>query len=106
MKTFKSFALSACTAASTLMFVALSTPTQAWAIQRNGPVFNGPVLNGPIVQGPVVQGPVLQGPVIQGPVLQGPIVQGPLLQGPTARGAHLGKFVAVTLPGGERIPVH
>jgi len=134
MKTFKSFAVSTFAAASTLMFVALSTPAQACTnctIRVNGPVFNGPVLNGPVLNGPVLNGPVLNGPVLNGPVLQGPVLQGPVLQGPVLNGPVLNgptvqgpqfqaplpksattaatrpaKFLAVTLPNGQTLPLH
>lgn len=62
-------------------------------------------LNGPVLNGPVLQGPVIQGPVLQGPILQGISLQGVSLQGPVATGAHVGKFIAVTLPSGETIKV-
>ena len=61
--------------------------------------FNGLTLNGP-----VLQGPVLQGPIFQGPILQGPVFQGPALNAVKAPGRP-GGFVAVTLPGGETIPL-
>lgn len=113
MKTFKSVALSTFAAVATLMATAVSVPAQACTnctIRLNGPVLNGPViqgisLQGPVLQGPILQGISLQGPVLQGPIIQGPIVQGPMLQGPAATGAHVGRYVAVTLPSGETIPV-
>ena len=118
MKILKSFSLSVLTAASTLIFVAVSTPAQACGgctIRVNGPVLNGPVLQGPVLQGPVLQGPVLQGISLQGISLQGislqgislqgVSLQGVSLQGPVATGAHVGKFIAVTLPSGETIKV-
>lgn len=99
MKSFKSLVVSTLAAASTLMAVAVSTPAQACSF------CSGSKLNGIELNGMRVNGPVLQGVTLQGPVLQGPIVQGPLLQGPVTNGAHVGTFVAVTLPSGERIAV-
>ncbi|TDU28658.1 hypothetical protein DFR24_3033 [Panacagrimonas perspica] len=99
MKSFKSLVVSTLTAASTLMAVAVSTPAQAC------PLCGGVRLNGIELNGLRVNGPIFQGVTLQGPVLQGPIIQGPLLQSPVANGAHVGAFVAVTLPSGETIAV-
>lgn len=99
MNTSKTFPGSLLGTAGILASLLMTAPAHA------GLNWNGPVLQGPIFQGPMLQGPILQGPVLQGPVFQGISMQGISLNGRTATDAKVGRFVAVTLPSGETIPL-
>jgi uncharacterized protein YjbI with pentapeptide repeats len=85
MKIRTAFPIVLLAAASTLF-----AATAQAGINWNGPTLNGAVLNGPVLQGPVLQGPVLQGIALHGAV---------------ATDRTPASFVAVTLPGGETIPL-
>lgn len=104
---FKSFAVSALAAASTLLSVTVSTPALACAfcggIKLNGIEFNGIEFNGPILQGISIQGPLLQGVSLQGTTPQASVPLRPSRSSDVPHSRPATSIISVTLPSGETV---